>query len=89
MSETLIESEGLCLQENTGWHWMMERWEVLRQAQWPQLDAAGLMTLARWVAVLLLAFGAAHLLAKWAGQKFSQRVELPETRMEQTSRAAS
>jgi len=31
---------------------------------WPHLDAAGLVMLARWVAGLLLAFGAAHLLAQ-------------------------
>lgn len=74
---------------HTGWHWMTERWEVLRQAEWPRLDAAGLVTLARWVAVLLLAFGAARLLVKWLGRKFPPRVELPETRMEQPSRLAS
>jgi HupE / UreJ protein len=70
---------------HTGWHWMMERWEVLRQSQWPRLDAAAIVTLARWVAALLLAFGAAQLLAKWVGRKFGARVELPETRMEEGS----
>jgi hypothetical protein len=74
---------------HTGWHWMMERWEVLRQAEWPRLDAAAFVTLARWAAALLLAFGAAHLLSKWAGRKFPTRVELPETRMEQPTRVAS
>jgi hypothetical protein len=73
---------------HTGWHWMVERWEVLRQTQWPQLDAAGLMILARWVLGLLLAFGAAHLLAKWAQRKFPERVGMPETRMERSERAA-
>jgi HupE / UreJ protein len=73
---------------HTGWHWMMERWQVLWQAEWPRLDAAGLVSLARWAAALLLAFGAAHLLAKWVGRKFPPRVELPESRMEQPSRAA-
>ena len=50
---------------------------------------AALVTLARWVAVLLLAFGAARLLAKWAGRKFPPRVELPQTGMEQPTRLAS
>ncbi|HYL15960.1 MAG TPA: HupE/UreJ family protein [Terriglobales bacterium] len=73
---------------HTGWHWMTERWDVLRQTPWPRVDAAGVVMLARWVAGLLLAFGAAHLLAKWVGRKFPSRVELPERRMEQPERAA-
>jgi hypothetical protein len=73
---------------HTGWHWMTERWEVLRQAEWPHLDVAAAVTLARWIAALLLAFGAAHVLAKWAGRKFPPRVELPESQMEQPTRAA-
>jgi hypothetical protein len=73
---------------HTGWHWMTERWGVLRHAEWPRLDAAGLVSLARWAAALLLAFGAARLLAKWAGRKFPPRVELPERRVEQPERAA-
>lgn len=73
---------------HTGWHWMTERWQVLRQAEWPRLDAAGLISLARWAAVLLLAFGAARLLVKWLGRKFPPRVELPEGQMEQPERAA-
>jgi HupE/UreJ protein len=76
------------LAAHTAWHWMMERWEVLRQAQWPRLDAAGVVTLARWVAALLLAFGAAHLLAKWARRKLPSRVKLPERPIEQPERAA-
>ena len=74
---------------HTGWHWMMERWQVLRQAEWPRLDAATAVTLARWAAALLLAFGAARLLASWMRRKFQPRVELPETRMEQPTRLAS
>lgn len=70
---------------HTGWHWMTERWEALRLAEWPRLDAAGLVTLARWAAALLLAYGAAHLLANWAGRKLPPRVELPEGRMEKTT----
>jgi HupE / UreJ protein len=73
---------------HTGWHWMLERWGVLRQAPWPHLDAAGLVMLARWVAGLLLAFGAAHLLAQWLGRKFPRQLELPEREMEQPGRAA-
>ncbi len=67
---------------------MTERWQVLRQSEWPRLDAAGLVSLARWAAALLLAFGAARLLAKWVGRKFPPRVELPERRVEQPEKAA-
>jgi hypothetical protein len=67
---------------------MMERWQVLEQTEWPRLDAAALVTLARWTAALLLAFGAAHLLAKWLGRRFPARVELPEGPIEQPERAA-
>jgi hypothetical protein len=67
---------------HTGWHWMTERWEVLRQAEWPRLDAAGVVTLARWVAALLLAFAAARLLAKWVERRFPPRDKLPQTQME-------
>ena len=73
---------------HTGWHWMTERWQVLWQVEWPRLDAAALVTLARWTAALLLAFGAAHLLVNWVGRKFPPRVELPESPMEQPERAA-
>ena len=74
---------------HTGWHWMMERWEVLRQTQWPSLDATSVMVLARWVAVLMLAFGAAHLVSKWWNRKFPRRVELTPTPMEEPTRMAS
>ena len=77
------------LAAHTAWHWMMERWEALKQAPWPTLDAAAVITLARWAAALLLAFGAASMLVKWLGRKFPPRVELPETTVEQTSRATS
>jgi len=73
---------------HTGWHWMTERWQVLQQVEWPRLDAAAIVLLARWAAALLLAFGAAQLLANWVGRKFPPRVDLPERAMEQPERAA-
>jgi hypothetical protein len=51
---------------HTGWHWMVERGEMLWKVEWPQLDAPGLMTLARWVAGVLLLAGAVRLVAKRA-----------------------
>jgi hypothetical protein len=40
---------------HVAWHWMIERGDMLWNVEWPQLDAAGLTVLARWVAGLLLA----------------------------------
>jgi hypothetical protein len=47
---------------HTGWHWMAERADVLWKTEWPQLDAPGLATLARWVAGALLAAAAVRFL---------------------------
>jgi hypothetical protein len=38
---------------HTAWHWMVERWEKLRQFPWPTLDAAGGALLMRWLMVLV------------------------------------
>ncbi len=51
------------LAAHTGWHWMLERWAVLKQTEWPRLDAAAILTLAQWLGGLLLAFAVARLLA--------------------------
>lgn len=43
---------------HTGWHWMLERWDRLRQFrfQWPELSAGFLLALVRWaMAGLVLA----------------------------------
>jgi hypothetical protein len=74
---------------HTAWHWMMERWEALKQAPWPQLDAAAITTLARWAAALLLAAGAAHLLAQWVERRKPAAVQLREARMERATRTGS
>src|SRR5882672_6127920 len=58
---------------HTGWHWMLERGDVLLKTDWPRLDGAGLATLARWVAGVLLAAGAVRLLARRAGALLSRR----------------
>jgi hypothetical protein len=43
---------------HTGWHWMIDRWSLLRQYrfEWPAVNALFLLDLARWLfAVVLLA----------------------------------
>jgi len=49
---------------HTGWHWMADRWERLRQFpfSWPALDAARLASATRW---LMLAIAAAGLFWLW------------------------
>lgn len=46
---------------------MIMRGDVLWRVDWPRLDAAGLASLARWVAGVLLAAGGASLLVKRLG----------------------
>jgi HupE / UreJ protein len=43
---------------HTGWHWMIDGIEALRQVQWPALDATSAPALARWSLGLLLLGGA-------------------------------
>jgi len=42
---------------HTGWHWMLERGERLRQFGWPALDAALLASAMRWLMVVLVLAG--------------------------------
>jgi len=47
------------LAAHTAWHWMIERWERLRQVpfRWPVLDAALLASAMRWLMLLVIAGG--------------------------------
>jgi len=49
---------------HTGWHWMIERWDRLRQFHfsWPVLSAAGLASATRWLLLIVIAAGLAWLL---------------------------
>ncbi len=46
---------------HTGWHWMMDRGQVLWDTEWPRLNAETLTILARWIAGVLLAIGIVQL----------------------------
>ena len=48
---------------HTGWHWMIERWDRLRQFrfQWPVLNAALLASAMRWLMLAVIAAGLAWL----------------------------
>ena len=44
---------------HTAWHWLLERWEVLRKFPVPAMDAASLASLLRWVMALVVIAGVA------------------------------
>jgi hypothetical protein len=58
---------------HTGWHWMIDRGDVLWKTEWPRLDAASIAILARWVAGVLLAAGAVRFIARRAGAFLSRK----------------
>jgi len=47
---------------HTAWHWMTERFDVLRQFPWPAFTAAGLASGLRWLMVVVAIAAAAWLL---------------------------
>jgi hypothetical protein len=42
---------------HTGWHWMLERADRLRQFPWPTLDAAALASAMRWTMAMVILAG--------------------------------
>ncbi len=49
---------------DTGWHWMIDRAEVLWKTPWPRPTPTGLTILALWVVGILLAAGGLSVIAK-------------------------
>ncbi len=49
---------------DTGWHWMIDRADVLWKTPWPRPSAAGLAILALWVAGIVFAAGGLSVIAK-------------------------
>jgi hypothetical protein len=52
------------LAAHSGWHWMIERGDVLWKVEWPRPNAAGLAVLAWWVLGVLLVAGGVRLIAR-------------------------
>ena len=67
---------------HTAWHWMLDRADVLWKTPWPQPTGAGLMMLARWIAAVALAVGAAKLLANWIERKWPGHILPAENRID-------
>jgi hypothetical protein len=57
-----------------GANWMWERWQVLRQVQWPGSGGTGVGALA-WGALGLIACVGGWVLARWSGRKLKTRAE--------------
>ena len=49
---------------HTAWHWMLERWDQLRQYRWPVLDALALAALMRWLMAGVILAAAVWLVTK-------------------------
>ena len=54
---------------HTAWHWMIDRFGVLRQFPWPQATAADLASGIRWLMALIAVVGVAWLLSRLAARK--------------------
>jgi hypothetical protein len=61
---------------HTGWHWMIERWDHLRQFQfqWPALNAALMATAMRWAMVILILAGLVWLVLWLARERTGRSV---------------
>ena len=72
---------------HTGWHWMTERFDRLRQYQFqcPVIDALFLLTLIRWlivaVATAAVAWLAVTLTRQFAARKTENELATPDRRM--------
>jgi hypothetical protein len=58
---------------HTGWHWMLERWDILSRTGLPPLDGQALVTMARWVGGVLIAAGLVRLLGRRVALLLSRR----------------
>jgi HupE / UreJ protein len=63
---------------HTAWHWMLDRFEVLRQIGFPTIDAAAVVIIARWVLAGLIVVGGAIAFNKWRDKKTQTTDSKPE-----------
>jgi hypothetical protein len=62
-----------------GAYWIVERWQVLNQTQWPRPDVDTVVGAARWAAVVLIVLAAAWILSKWTAHKSHRRLKTLES----------
>ncbi len=63
---------------HTAWHWMMERYDALRQVGLPTLDADSIVILARWVLAALIVGGGIVAFNRWRDKRTSPAPHKPE-----------
>jgi len=61
-----------------GGYWIVERWQVLHQMEWPRLEGEAVVAPLRWIVVVLIAFGGFWMLSKKATHRLQRRVEVLE-----------
>jgi hydrogenase/urease accessory protein HupE len=66
---------------DTGWHWMIDRADVLWKTPWPRPTAAGLAILAFWVVGILLAAGGLGVVARRLRFTPSEPLSSPQRRL--------
>jgi hypothetical protein len=54
---------------HTAWHWMTDRFDVLRQFPWPSVTAADAASAIRWVMAFVAVVGAPWMLSRLGGRK--------------------
>jgi hypothetical protein len=56
---------------HTAWHWMTERWSVLRQFrfEWPALDLAFWASAMRWAMLAVAVYAAYWLIGVWSNRR--------------------
>jgi hypothetical protein len=64
---------------HTGWHWMTERAERLRQFPWPAFDAALALTAVRWVIAIVVLGGLVWIVSVLTRQKPARSAENKST----------
>jgi hypothetical protein len=69
---------------HTAWHWMMDRYDVLRMFPWPTVTAADAVIAIRWIMILVSLAGGA-----WAVAALTKRKERIETDVAEGIRSAS
>jgi HupE / UreJ protein len=64
---------------HTGWHWMIDRGEVLRQFefQWPAMDTIFLLSLVRWLIVIVTLAGLIWLAVTLSRRRSMNRDDVP------------
>jgi hypothetical protein len=66
---------------HTGWHWMIERGERLKQFGWPVMNAALLATALRWLMVIVIFAGVVWFVGVLRGRIAEGRVEAEDSDM--------